>query len=972
MALPFPNNNKKHNKKQKEEDHTSESLLNNTDEPQSLHFDLESGVGLSKDDGGLNPPEIPPNLSDSTNTFVQALEEGLQNLQETESKSAKRRRKHKAKHDVKPTEEPSPEPSDDLCTYTGLDDHSRTSLGGTAISKTSKSKWILTSLIVLLGMAASAAFLAFGFHATNHDEAGRFQSSAEGITYHVLSAWRTYETFGLWIHESCHKHTQPNPQIDPFEDIAGHLGYCSRREFRRLYEYVASQGVDFLSAQLLRNVTHEYREALEGEAQAYYSTHYPHVKYQGITKQVAKPEGGGFDILPQNEATPYYMPIHYVEPVQGNEVIIDLDKLATNSQDNVLQALATGRPILSQRLTLSQETNKAAYGVILAHPGVHTSMDRSDQRTNSIAQIVIRLPSFLEYALQSAAEDKSVYLYDSTDKSSPPLFLGALQVQVKTAADDPASNTTTQFTMLPEVELDAIPRESKSRYFERDLDVAGRNWTMVMVSSAHQADLLFVVLGGTIILAASLFCAAWFHSHLGRIAKLNSIKSARQAEKAQIARIQASRERDLNEFIAHEVRNPLSSAISALSFVSAGVNEHVLNPIHKKSILEDVSIMEASLAFINELLRNMLDIHRARGRQIKLNLSPVDVRRDIMEPVAAILFMRGAKVAIEVDCPPDLAVNGDRMRLKQIALNLSANSTKFVQKGYIRLRATTVDGSVELSVEDSGPGIPLEKRNRLFAKFQESLDSLNQGTGIGLAVCKNLCELMGAAISLDENFHSGVEGCPGTRFVLRLNQPPLEIEKRLEQETEKAISGPSISNGEAAAKAMLAEEGSHCHAATLPETLSVLVVDDDTMIRKMFRRAALRTAPNWEIEEACNGETALVITETRKFDVIFLDQYMASVEKQLLGTETARALRSKGVESIICGLSANDMELQFLEAGADTFMMKPFPCKKDAMAQAFMELLKIGRRRRHVVDLAASEEYDDEIGSNLNEAARTA
>jgi hypothetical protein len=54
----------------------------------------------------------------------------------------------------------------------------------------------------------------------------------------------------------------------------------------------------------------------------------------------------------------------------------------------------------------------------------------------------------------------------------------------------------------------------------------------------------------------------------------------------------------------------------------------------------------------------------------------------------------------------------------------------------------------------------------------------------------------------------------------------------------------------------------------------------------------------------------------------------ASVEKQLLGTETVYAMRSKGVKSIICGLSANDVEDQFLNSGANYFMYKPFPCKK--------------------------------------------
>lgn len=62
----------------------------------------------------------------------------------------------------------------------------------------------------------------------------------------------------------------------------------------------------------------------------------------------------------------------------------------------------------------------------------------------------------------------------------------------------------------------------------------------------------------------------------------------------------------------------------------------------------------------------------------------------------------------------------------------------------------------------------------------------------------------------------------------------------------------------------------------------------------------------------------------------------------MLGTETVRALRAKGVKSIICGLSANDMQAQFLESGANAFIMKPFPCKKDAMAKAFQEVLASG------------------------------
>jgi DNA-binding response OmpR family regulator len=72
--------------------------------------------------------------------------------------------------------------------------------------------------------------------------------------------------------------------------------------------------------------------------------------------------------------------------------------------------------------------------------------------------------------------------------------------------------------------------------------------------------------------------------------------------------------------------------------------------------------------------------------------------------------------------------------------------------------------------------------------------------------------------------------------------------------------------------------------------------------------------------------------------------YMASVEKQMLGTEAVQALRAKGVTSLICGLSANDKEDDFLAAGADAFTFKPFPCEKVALSK---ELLRILNQDHH-------------------------
>lgn len=247
-----------------------------------------------------------------------------------------------------------------------------------------------------------------------------------------------------------------------------------------------------------------------------------------------------------------------------------------------------------------------------------------------------------------------------------------------------------------------------------------------------------------------------------------------------------------------------------------------------------------------------------------------------------------------------------------------------------------MEGNVCLYVEDSGSGVPVEKRAQLFAKFQESLDSLNQGTGIGLSLCKNLADLMEADIYLDESYNSGVPERPGTRFVIRLNRAPLLLDDLSLDDPSTPIDPemaplsvdiPAVIGIEDAETLKDLESGeAQQKNKELPDELTVLFTDDDMVLRKLFVRAVRKVRPGWKIMEASNGETALRMVEDHSFDMIFMDQYMASVEKQLLGTETVMALRAKGVTCKICGLSANDIENSFLDAGASTFMMKPFPC----------------------------------------------
>ena len=210
---------------------------------------------------------------------------------------------------------------------------------------------------------------------------------------------------------------------------------------------------------------------------------------------------------------------------------------------------------------------------------------------------------------------------------------------------------------------------------------------------------------------------------------------------------------------------------------------------------------------------------------------------------------------------------------------------------------------------------------------------------------------MGAQLSLDENYDSGIPGHPGARFVVNLNVPPVPSPELEQNSNELKKLNDS---GDTATPPTISSSDGEDSVQELPETLSVLFVDDDAILRKLFSRSLRTVAPGWTIREAANGETALKLTDTEHFDLIFMDMYMASVEKQLLGTETVVALRQKGIKCRICGLSANDKEIEFLDAGADCFAMKPFPCKKEPLTLELCRVLYDEDRKNSRADARIS------------------
>ncbi|KAL3915541.1 MAG: hypothetical protein SGILL_005603, partial [Bacillariaceae sp.] len=569
-------------------------------------------------------------------------------------------------------------------------------------------------------------------------------------------------TLGLWTHQACLEATESE---------------SPRESFRRFWEYVQEGGFE---AQLLGcgiNVTHDLRPAYENETRAFLSESNATLGgmdaasiYMGFKELQFRPGSTTPHFAPAT-SRPWYVPYHLIEPINSPAVLanLDLDIFAHRPVSaDVVAAFETGDVKATGRINragqFGVESDYPNYGVTLIHPGVKPP----DSPTALVASIPISCNDALirvEQTLNINDLQMNVWVYDTTPNSTDvkgepgPFFLCGGTLYHDGVVRDEGSSVK----FCPEIPMDEILHTSGrlQRTRVEALQIASREWTVVMSvhkESGPNSQMAFISLGAILILISSICLSCLIYIN----AKNSNIKASLVAEKAKLrlesARKAAKQERELNDFIAHEVRNPLNAALAANTFVSASVSEEqpLITEVARRSVREDVKIIDNSLHFINDLLRNMLDIQRAKSHQLNIDYALVELKRDVLEPAASMLYRRGATFEVIVDCPfDDLVVESDPLRLTQILLNLGRNSAKFVDQGFVRFRTAVVDGSVLIYVEDSGPGVPVTKQENAFGKFQESLDSLNQGTGIGLALCKDLTELLGGRIWLDREYNSG-------------------------------------------------------------------------------------------------------------------------------------------------------------------------------------------------------------------------
>lgn len=574
----------------------------------------------------------------------------------------------------------------------------------------------VTLLILFLGLGVSGAFLGMGVSSAKRKQIHQFERSAVEFAEKIKVTWELYLNAAAMVHGRCRSRN------------------FTRQDFRELYEYLIAGGLRFHAVDFVLNITHEERAAIEAEGRDYFGKNYPNVTYLGITGFNAGSPSNATVPQPRDNQTIYYT-IHYTEPVEGNEDAIGLDVLTSGgTRKRVFAALEQGLPALTDRMRWNNEKSDAAYSVILSHPGYNVSSNRQ-KWPRDFASIMVRMQDLISESAKTQGHHMLLYLFDKADYSNASAFLGGALITPS------GSEASSKVDFLPEIELaDVRSRARKDRrimYRENDIIAANKIWTICVqqVPETFQPDISYVVIGGVFISIATVCVSVWVFVNTRSIANFHRMKAEAEAERTSLildsARKSAEAERELNDFIAHEVRNPVAAALSACSFVKSTVHskDSLCDDEQVQTLKEDVHTIDSSLRFVNDLLRNMLDMHRASKKQLEVTLASTDVLHDVLEPVRSMLFQRSGKIAVIIDCPADTFVMADRLRLNQVILNLGRNSYKFIHdEGFIRFRARKFDGYVEISVEDSGPGIPLQKRSMLFQKYQESLDVLSQGT----------------------------------------------------------------------------------------------------------------------------------------------------------------------------------------------------------------------------------------------------
>jgi PAS domain S-box-containing protein len=370
--------------------------------------------------------------------------------------------------------------------------------------------------------------------------------------------------------------------------------------------------------------------------------------------------------------------------------------------------------------------------------------------------------------------------------------------------------------------------------------------------------------------------------------KLHSATAA--AEKANLAK---------SEFLSrmsHELRTPLGAILGFAQLVESG--EPAPTASQKRSVDQ---ILKAGW-YLLELINEILDLALIESGRLSLSLEPTSLA-EVMRECSAMIEPHAQKRAVTVAFPPTgrpYVVQADRTRVKQVLINLLSNAIKYNRAGgsvVVDCVATSPD-RIRLSVRDDGEGLAPELLAQLFEPFNRLGQEANaeEGTGIGLVVCKRLVELMGGRIGAESTVGKG------SVFWFELDQAAEARPAKVPGEPAAAAGVPALTEG-------------HRH--------TVLYVEDNPA-NLMLVEDLIARRPGIRLLTAMDGIRGIEIARAARPDVILMDINLPGIS----GIDAMRILAEDPATAHIpvLALSANANPRDIargLEAGFFRYLTKP-------------------------------------------------
>lgn len=386
--------------------------------------------------------------------------------------------------------------------------------------------------------------------------------------------------------------------------------------------------------------------------------------------------------------------------------------------------------------------------------------------------------------------------------------------------------------------------------------------------------------------------------------------------------------------VSHELRTPLTLLL--------GPTEGALASPERALKGADLELLYRNELRLLKLVNTLLEFSRIEAGRVEACYEPTELGNftaEIASVFRSAMEKAGLRYSVECEALAEPAWV-DRDMWEKIVLNLLSNAFKFTLKGEVAVRLAAGEGHVELSVRDTGAGIPQAELPRLFERFhrvETTRARTQEGSGIGLALVQELVRLHGGTIQVES-----VEGAGSTFTVtIPLGTAHLPADQLCTSgnparaaaeaagyisEAQRWLSADLQRDGADEMPLILPSRAAGSGAQEAPHRQRVLVVDDNADMREYLSRLL---APEYEVHIAANGKEAMRVARSVCPGLILSDVMMPELDGfGLLGAVRSDAELSNTPVILLSARAGEESRIEGLEAGADDYLVKPFTARE--------------------------------------------